>query len=664
MHEVAVDAPSGGLASAAPAKPLHHHGIDGLRAVAVLLVVLFHAEIPGFGQGYLGVDMFLGISGFLITTRLTSVVGAGHLTPLREFWAARARRIIPAVTLMIVVTCAVSAVVLAPQELGSIGTYGLASNLFVMNIVAAARGGNYFAGPLTESPFLHMWSLGVEEQFYIFLPLLLGPVMLAARRAATALRPAWTPRRVMALVLGATTAASFLCQVVLARTSPLWAFYGLPARMYEFLLGGFAALLVTDRMSTRWRRPATVLGAVALLVAVVGPWGQGTSPALMLAATFGTVAVIVGTAPGRPGAATTPVLQPWLESAPMATVGRWSYSWYLWHWPAFVLVLAATNQALSWARVACLASIVPAALTYRFVEQPFRLSSSLRRSWRRSLLVGAAFVAVGSACCLLLIAWGRIGMRSPEISRIVAAEESFPITGCRPSNRFGPEVCLGGSTDPDAPVVLVVGDSHAGQWADAYSEAGRKHGFTVAIRSFPACAAAGIRPSHAGQIQANLDACTDFQAATNKLIDRNRFAAVILSSATGSRPVNPETWRRDADALISRVKDKGVPVGFMVDNPAMGDVLRCVARGHGNACLVPRSDATSAERRYEGAVRRLERDHGVRVLDLSSEVCPRSPCPLEVDGVIVASRDDHLNRAFTMTQVPALSSYVESLIGR
>ncbi|MCZ2110759.1 MAG: acyltransferase [Dehalococcoidia bacterium] len=170
---------------------VHYRAIDGLRAVAVLLVVFYHAGIRGFDQGYLGVDMFLGISGFLITTRLTSVADVGRLTPLREYWAARARRIIPAVTLIIVVTCIVSAVVLAYQELSRVGFYGLASDLFVMNIVTAVRGGNYFAGSLRDSPFLHMWSLGVEEQFYLLLPLLLGPVMLLARGIFRSLRPAW-----------------------------------------------------------------------------------------------------------------------------------------------------------------------------------------------------------------------------------------------------------------------------------------------------------------------------------------------------------------------------------------------------------------------------------------------------------------------------------------
>ena len=643
---------------------IHYRSIDGLRAVAVVLVVLYHAEIPGFGQGYLGVDMFLAISGFLITTRLTSVTTVGRLTPLREFWAARARRIIPAVTLTIAVTCVASAVILAPQELSRVGVYGLASDLFVMNIVAAVRGGNYFAGPLRDSPFLHMWSLGVEEQFYLLLPLLLGPLMLVARKTAAVLRPLWSPRRVLVVVLAAVAMASFASQVVLTTASPLWAFFGLGPRMYEFLLGGLAALVLVDRVPVPWMRPLTLVGSVAVVVMLAGPWGTGTSPLLMLTASAATVALILGTVPDRPGSAVTPVVQPALESPSAAAIGRYSYSWYLWHWPAFVLALAASNESLGWARVACIGSLLPAMIAYHVVEQPVRQSMSLRGSWRRSLLMGAVLVAAGAAVCVALIGWGRIGMRDPEIRRIVAAEESYVTAGCTwDRERFGVEVCVGGSTEPRSPVVLLVGDSHASQWASAFAEAGEERGFTVAVRASSSCAAAGQRPSKAGEPQTTLDECRRYQTETDRLIDSGGFAAVIASDSVGSRPGVPEEWGHEMDGFVQRAQRAGAQVGVMVDNPDQGEVLRCLARGQGSRCTVRRVDATSGLRRYQPTVDRLAARDGVVVFDLTDEICPNSVCRVEMGGVIVPARAGHLSRDFTISQTPAVSDFVGQLLG-
>lgn len=642
----------------------YHHAIDGLRAVAVLFVVFFHAELPGFTRGYLGVDMFLAISGFLITPRLLRRPGDGHLQPLRQFWAARVRRIIPAVTLVIIVTCIGSAIVLAPQELKSVGIYGLASDLFAVNILAASRGGNYFAGPLRDSPFLQMWSLGLEEQFYLVWPLVLSAVTIVTRRKIKRRTASPDNGRLLLWVLLVSIVGSFLLHAVWSRTLPLWAFYSLPTRMYEFLLGGAAALFVVKVLPGSFRVPTTLAGAVLVAVAVFAPLGFETSPLLTLAASAGTVLIMVGTAPRKDvSAPTTAGIQPVLESKPMAAIGRYSYSWYLWHWPAFVLVLAATNGTRVWAQVACIASIIPAMAAFHFVEQPFRLSKWHSNSPRRAFVMGGALVALGAVASVGLIGWGKLGLKDPQTASYVAAEESFRPAGCAKNDTDYPvAVCIGGSMGEGDPEVLFVGDSHAGHWVAAMSELGEQMGFTLVVRWLGNCA--GTLPEPGTDRASKPGTCAEFQMGTAELISTGDFDAVIVSDATSSRPDDPEKWGSEFAALDAVAEKAGVPVGRIVDNPQLGEVLRCVSRGGTQeTCSRSRSEATADIRRYRSAADHLEREQSVRELDLTDQICPTDPCPVRVDGVIVPARDLHLNRDFTLTQLPQLGEFVSSLIG-
>ena len=383
----------------------------------------------------------------------------------------------------------------------------------------------------------------------------------------------------------------------------------------------------------------------------------------MLAASGGTILVILGTAPTRGTTRPrTPVVQPLLESRPMASIGRYSYSWYLWHWPAFVLTLAAFNGTRIWAQIACVVSIVPAIVAFHLVEQPVRLSPSLRASWRRSLMVGAVLVVVGAVVSIGLVGWGGVRMRDPEIARMIAAEESFVTAGCRfDSERFGVRVCLGGSDAPDAPTVLLVGDSHASQWAAAYSRLGERSGVAIAVRASGSCPAAGLRTREDGEPQAYISSCAEFQRENDVLIGSGRFAAVITSDAVGSRPSDAEEWFEGMVRLTDIAAEADTPLAMMIDNPHPGEVLQCLSRRRGEStCLAPRSEATSGIREFQPSADRLTAEKSVPQLDLTDAICPDDPCPVEIDGVIVPARAGHLNRDFTYTQIPALTEFLGS----
>ncbi len=610
-------------------------------------------------SGFVGVDIFFAISGFLITRQIVTKQAAGSPQQLREFWAGRARRIVPAMVLVIAVTCLGSVMFLAPQELERVGFYGFASDLFGMNIAAATRGGNYFDGPLRESPFLHLWSLGVEEQFYLVWPLVLGPFAVVAMK-----RLRWSRQRTLAVALALLGLGSLLASVVQTTSSPLWAFYGLHTRLYEFIIGGSAALFWQWSLDRRTGRLFTI-GGLAMIVAafVWTPVDVGFPGAWPLLAVIGSVAMILGFTHGpREQGFSVPGIFSW---SPARRIGRYSYSWYLWHWPAFVLALAATNGNKTIARIACVAAIVPAAASFHFVEQRVRLAPSLVKSSTRSLAFGAAALGFGAACSIGVVVWGRIGVSDPQVAEWVQAEESYRPDGCEQnSTLLGADVCLGGSDEPGAPVVLLIGDSHAAQWVGAFSDAGRLNGFAVALRNYGNCPAAPLGPS-AAEKSADDQSCALFQNETVGLLSNDQISAVVMTDAGSSRRKFDDVaaWSRSALGLAEFISDANVPLGLLVDNPNSGDPLQCLSRDFSMAeCAIPKDEALVDLRSYSAAEIQLVEDANVDRLDLTAITCPGDPCPIRVGGTWVAARGNHLTRAFTKLQADRIGNWVDELL--
>lgn len=368
--------------------------LEGLRGIAILLVVLCHVRVPGAEAGFVGVDVFFVLSGFLITGLLVEDGERTGRIRLGAFYARRVRRILPAAIVVLASTLLAAQLVLSPLDLPRVAQDGLAASLSLANVRFAVDATDYFA-PIDASPLLHYWSLAVEEQFYLLWPVLL---LLAARLGR--------PRVAMIVLATVILVGSFLLCLAMTTASGPWAYYSLPTRAWELAAGGLLALTAPWYRWVRGPVAAAVgwLGLGLLAVGLGAIHATTDYPGLAaLLPTLGAVAIIAsGSAAGSPGSIV-------LARAPLRWLGRISYSLYLWHWPILVLGpvalgLANTEDAAVGGDLPVrlglvMLAVVLAAVTWRFVEEPFRRARlSPRGSARGFALAGATvlIVAVGS----------------------------------------------------------------------------------------------------------------------------------------------------------------------------------------------------------------------------------------------------------------------------
>ncbi len=355
--------------------------VDGLRAVAIVPVVLYHAGIAPFGGGFVGVDVFFVISGYLITSFILGEMDRGAFS-LRNFYLRRIRRIFPALFLMMAVCAAIGWVLLTPRDYRSLGESVFATVLFSSNVLFWLQSGNYFAQPLEERPLLHTWSLGVEEQFYVAFPVFL---MLLCH---------FFPRRLIAVTV-ALAVLSFGLNVLTVESQPRLAFYLAPPRVWELFIGALLAMgAIAPPRSARWSEAAGLIGAALIGVAVFGFSKDIAFPGFAaLLPTVGAAAVIWAGI-GQGGSVTR-----LLSHAAPVVVGKISYPLYLWHFPllAFGAYLAAGDTSLT-VRLALIAlSIVLAFASWHYVEQPVR-----RGRW----IFGKASAVFGAAAAALVLFGG------------------------------------------------------------------------------------------------------------------------------------------------------------------------------------------------------------------------------------------------------------------
>ncbi|MEP3477693.1 MAG: acyltransferase family protein [Fuerstiella sp.] len=430
--------------------------IDGLRAIAVLAVVLFHAGL-GFPGGYVGVDVFFVISGFLITSLIIKDLEQDKFS-LVGFWERRVRRIWPPLIVMSVGCLLAGWFYLLPDDYQELGESTVWQNLFASNIFFWRESG-YFEGPADEKPLLHTWSLAVEEQFYLFLPLLLSVVAKVNRLS----------RRFLVSAFAAGIVASLALSVYGVAHHPGATFYLLPTRVWELLLGSLLSVL-SIRFLPRNHRVSEFAGALGLIaIAVPCFLYDEATPFPGLSATipcFGTALVIWSSMPtGTAGVANQTLVGKLLSNRGLVFVGFISYSLYLWHWPVFVFAKHSSFFPLSLGdRVKLLGlSFFLAVVSWKFIETPFRLKAVFAKRNQLFKLSGAISTLVVVSGVAIMVASGIQSRFSNEALTFIQAQDDREFT----TNQTLEEVeagrlpRFGKASSERRPSVLLWGDSHA-----------------------------------------------------------------------------------------------------------------------------------------------------------------------------------------------------------
>jgi peptidoglycan/LPS O-acetylase OafA/YrhL len=443
--------------------------IDGLRAIAVLVVLFFHLGIGGFSGGYVGVDMFFVISGFLITRQIVHETADGEFS-LMSFYERRVRRLVPALLLMLVVSLVAGAVLLLPQDFAHLARNAASAGAFLSNFSYWMQT-DYFHGDAKTRVLLHTWSLGVEEQFYLTFPLIL---LFAAKLG----------RDILVRILVALTLLSFAACVWMSSVDHSTAFYLFPFRAWEFLIGALLALgIFGTATALRDRHASSIIGLLLILTPVVAFDDMTPFPAAnALLPCLGAMLLIRG-------GADTPVGR-LLSTEPLRFVGRISYSVYLWHWPLIVFANYVIIRPLSLLENLGLAalSLGLGYLSWRFVEQPFRRPVEHKSSFTVLKLAGAATAVICGVASLIYVDRG-MPERFPE--RTVALASYTGSMNPEADKCGDVDLQLAPSStctigDPGNANVMLWGDSHAGTLFGALQDIG-EDGQGIVYGATPQC---------------------------------------------------------------------------------------------------------------------------------------------------------------------------------
>ncbi len=482
--------PGSGGSEAGGIRPTYRPHLDGLRAVAVYLVVLFHAGSGWFPGGYIGVDTFFVLSGFLVTQLLLRDVVARDAIGFGRFYARRFRRLLPAAFVALTVTAVVYTAIASPAEvLATTGSFK-AAFLYSTNWYFIHQSTGYFGADITANPVLHFWSLAVEEQFYLLWPLLLGGAFALTRRMDHARR-----MRIIGIAVAVGAVASAVWALSLRTSEPNRAYYGTDTRAYELLAGAFLALvpamLVSVRQFRRAAKLATAAGVGGLLL-LASSWDHLDAIERGVAVTITTCTLIVALEAADGGA-----VKRLLSTPTFVYLGKISYGTYLWHWLVILVALRTFHlSALSTVGIAALVATALAALSYELLEHPIRSSRFLDRHRRAVITTGLA-VSVISGVVLIptIIDPARAETptaRSSTVNGFTPVPRNLDWRGATSGSGPFPSCLHRPATTctmvrGTGPGILLIGDSHARMLVPTFAEIARRKHLTLWVSVGGAC---------------------------------------------------------------------------------------------------------------------------------------------------------------------------------
>jgi peptidoglycan/LPS O-acetylase OafA/YrhL len=647
--------------------------IQGLRAIAVLLVVFYHAETPGIRGGYVGVDVFFVISGFLITGQLVrEVIKSGRIF-FMDFYIRRVRRLLPPAAIVVVVTLAVSWFWGNPLQTRSLGIDAVFTAFYGLNYRLAVEGINYQNETAPPSALQHFWSLAVEEQYYVIWPIIIIVIVLLSRRW-------WRQVLLLVLVLGIGVSL-YVSQELLRNDQPL-SYFSIQSRAWELGIGALVALSANRLAETPrlTRMVASWVGLTLILYCGLFYTDSTSFPGYhAVLPVLGTALVIAAGCGGPVGA------EALLKRRPMQGLGKLSYTWYLWHWPVLLLApLLAPNFTFNW--VINLEMMVLAlwfaALTYYLLEYPLKKLPFNKPRWLGAgVFTSAATAAAGLAVSATAVA----ALTTASASNLQLSLTGDPFIGKANSGAVTPTVLAAANDDPhypaacivsftaatspscligpkgselDTPItsdrVVLLGDSHAGQWFAPVHSFAASNNWSVEVLNKQGCPLASITVVNPTLARAYTECDTWRTNMFSRLLSEPKPKIIFISSLnwyiSGGQELD-NGWLETLKAL----QKVGVPIVYLEDTPyPFTDVPDCVSGALNNwsKCDFNRTTGIRADPLVSGPLRR----HLTAVVDVNQYLCPgATKCPGVLDGILLYRDESHV----TNTAMNALTPVVE-----
>ncbi|WP_274536947.1 acyltransferase family protein [Kitasatospora sp. CB01950] len=658
--------------------------IEGLRAIAVLLVLAFHAAPKLLPGGFVGVDVFFVISGFLITSLLVHEINKNGRLSLAGFYARRAKRLLPAACLTLLAAAGLTYVFLPITQRSVFGGDILAAALYFVNWRLADRSVDYLAADVMPSPVQHFWSLAVEEQFYLVWPVLIVLALWIAPKIRVALP------RLLAVVISLVAAVSLFYSVVHTANSPEAAFFVTPTRFWELAVGAIVALALPhlDVFLGGTRAVISTLGVLMILGGGYFIDGTFAWPGYWaLLPTLGAAAVLAGGVGGPAGAGRLLALKP------LVWVGGISYSLYLWHWPLLVAAQAEWGTGTKVGVAAVAVSVLPAWLSHKLVENPIRFSTAFARPFKAAWAVGLPFTAVAVACGVLLAFIGAgsddkggpvagaamlNGMNSQQqgdlwktnryptvrpdpLKALADIPEAYP-KKCQ-ANQDTPNVASCDFGDTSAPTVVVMaGDSKMLQWEPALDAIGKEHGIHIVTVTKSSCA---FSDSVTVLNDRAYKSCADWNKnAMAKILELH--PAMVLTSQNSARALSDPAGAGEGEIPPMRdglerhwttLQKAGIPVTVVLNNVngVPSPVYECVAKNRSklSKCAFD-SNYETADLQTE-----LAKKLNLGVIDLNPMICPGGKCPAVIGSALVYRDGSHITATYVKTLVPALQDQLK-----
>ncbi|MGA7206736.1 MAG: acyltransferase family protein [Specibacter sp.] len=679
--------------------------IQGLRTVAVMAVVLYHLWPKRMTGGFVGVDVFFVISGYLITGHMYRELTGGQGLSLMKFWGRRIRRLLPAAFVVLLASLAAAYLWLPATLWESTAKQLGASALYVQNWVLASDAVDYSALNADATVAQHYWSLSIEEQFYVFWPIVMvGLLWVAGRLAKRVPRLSLSPRATLIAGLAVIGGVSLAYSIHETAVNPAAAYFVTPTRVWEFAVGALVAMIFLDRrFSGPWATLLAWAGLAGIVVSALLYSSQTPFPG------YTALLPVLGTAILLCCSGKTSVFGPaWLLSRKPATfVGDISYAVYLWHWPLIVLAPYALATELNWfIKVGILAvSVLLAWLTKLLLEDPLRKGPLLRSSIRAfsftvvgmALVAGLSFglatlanapvavdVALQSSSCYgpgaINPANGCgsvLGKEAPNPPAVAVSNENtsplFP--GCQASFAGSELVScnLGVPAAAAKATVAMVGDSHATAWYPAMDALAKKHGWRVMTYAKASCpVTTALRILDSEKTTENQDDCHAWVLKLNDTLKSDRSISAIFTASYSSAYKYKSA---DGDPLANPAVDgftqmwagwqaAGKKVVAFDDVPRTNGqyIPTCLAKNPGDAmqCAIPTSQAIPATMAITKAAQAAS-SHGVIRVKLRDQFCDSTWCYPVIGSVIVYRDYSHLSAEYSRALVPFVDAQLRAL---